>query len=89
LLSEDREGDDGSSVVAVRVKADLDAYWKLLRPAGILFGDDYHLRWIGVVRVVHSFADQLGVPLNLSFSDKWLMQNPVGGNANAPTRGQR
>src|SRR5262249_11372505 len=40
------------------VAADLAAWWPILRGGGILFGDDYHLLWIGVVRAVHDFADK-------------------------------
>jgi hypothetical protein len=56
------------------VSADLNAWWNVLRPGGIMFGDDYHLRWIGVVRAVHNFADTLGLAVNTAFPDKWLIR---------------
>ena len=34
------------------VTADLKAWWPVLKPGGMMFGDDYHLQWIGVVRAV-------------------------------------
>lgn len=58
------------------VTADLHAFWKLLRPGGVFFGDDYHLTWIGVVRAIHDFAEEMGLDLNVSFQDKWLVQKP-------------
>jgi hypothetical protein len=39
-----------------------------------MFGDDYHLNWIGVVRAVHDFADSIAAVVNVSFKDKWLIQ---------------
>ncbi len=58
------------------VKADLQAWWGVLRPGGVLFGDDYHLLWIGVVRAVHDFAEAMRLSVNASFQNKWLIQKP-------------
>jgi Methyltransferase domain len=38
------------------VAADLNRYYELLRPGGVLFGDEYHSRWGGAVRAVDGFA---------------------------------
>jgi cephalosporin hydroxylase len=54
--------------------ADMRAYWDLVRPGGILFGDDYNLYWIGVVRAVHDFADSLKLKINTEFQNKWFIQ---------------
>jgi predicted O-methyltransferase YrrM len=58
------------------VLADLKAYWDVLKPGGIFFGDDYHLFWIGVVRAVHDFAGIINRPVNAGFQNKWLIQKP-------------
>jgi len=40
------------------VRDDLASYYALLAPGGVLFGDDYHTTWPGVVRAVDEFADE-------------------------------
>ena len=57
--------------------ADIQAYWDIVRPGGVMFGDDYHLNWIGVVRAVHDFADLISAAVNVSFKEKWLIENPA------------
>jgi predicted O-methyltransferase YrrM len=42
------------------VRADLQAYWKLLAPGGVMFGDDYNC-WPGVTRAVDEFAEAKGL----------------------------
>jgi predicted O-methyltransferase YrrM len=37
------------------VASDIRLYYELLRPGGVMFGDDYHPRWPGVVRAVDRF----------------------------------
>lgn len=58
------------------VTSDLEAWWPILRAGGVMFGDDYHLHWIGVVRAVHDFADRAGVAVYTQFRDKWFIQKP-------------
>jgi hypothetical protein len=58
------------------VTADLKGWWKVLRPGGVMFGDDYHLQWIGVVRAVQDFSDAMGLAVNTTFQNKWLIQKP-------------
>ena len=43
------------------VMDDLVAYWPLLRPDGVLIGDDYN--WAGVKRAADEFATRVGFPL--------------------------
>ena len=45
------------------VAIDLSLYYRLLKPNGVLFGDDYGPRWPGVVAAVNKFAAQTGVPV--------------------------
>jgi hypothetical protein len=59
------------------VIADLVAYWKVLRPGGVMIGDDYVLGWIGVVRAVHDFADRIGATVDVSFHHKFLLEKPA------------
>jgi cephalosporin hydroxylase len=54
------------------VLLDLRLYNEVLRPGGILFGDDYHESWPGVVRAVDSFAAERGYTLRIS-SPKFMM----------------
>lgn len=42
------------------VLADLEAYWALLPPGGVLFGDDFEEPHYGVIRAVLEFADKVG-----------------------------
>ena len=58
------------------VLADLRGSWKLVRPGGVMFGDDYNPGWIGVVRAIHDFADEHGLAVDTSFPLKWLVEKP-------------
>ena len=57
------------------VLLDLRLYEEVLRPGGILFGDDYHESWSGVVRAVDRFATERGYPLTIA-SPKFMMVKP-------------
>jgi hypothetical protein len=61
------------------VLADIKGFWKLVKPGGVMFGDDYILGWIGVVRAVHDFADEHGLAVNSSFYHKWLFEKHASG----------
>lgn len=52
---------------------DLENYWKLLTPNGILFGDDWSSPWPGVINAVRGFAKvhQLDVELD---GEKWFFK---------------
>ena len=51
------------------------AYWPLLKPGGIFFGDDYSASWPGTVRAVNRFAAETG--LKLRGTDwKWMFIKP-------------
>jgi predicted O-methyltransferase YrrM len=43
------------------VLADLEAWWPVLKPGGILIGDDYDPHWPGVVRAFDDFFKPLGI----------------------------
>jgi predicted O-methyltransferase YrrM len=58
------------------VMSDLKAWWPVLRPGGLMFGDDYHVMWHGVVRAVHAFAEAHGLNVLTRFQDKWYFQKP-------------
>jgi tetratricopeptide (TPR) repeat protein len=57
------------------VKQDLANYWKVLKPGGVIFGDDYHSDWSGVVNAVDWFAqEQHLVPQVVEM--KWILAKP-------------
>lgn len=58
------------------VKADMENYWQLVRPGGVLFGDDFIIGFPGVVRAVDEFADTRDLRLQRS-GEKWLIQKPA------------
>ncbi|MEM8856074.1 MAG: class I SAM-dependent methyltransferase [Pseudomonadota bacterium] len=53
---------------------DIETYWKLLRPGGILAGDDFV--WPGVARAVVHFSDTVKRPFNVD-SPKWWIEKPA------------
>lgn len=55
------------------VYEDVCRYWEVLRPGGILFGDDY--AWDGVRLAVERFARENRQTLEFD-ADKWLMRKP-------------
>lgn len=57
------------------VYADITAYWPVLKPGGIYFGDDYSASWPGTVKAVNRFAAETG--LKLRGTDwKWMFIKP-------------
>jgi len=70
--------------------ADLRAFWPLLRPDGIMFGDDFDPIWPGVIRAVHEWAEQEGInvghltatassPTGNSPNTKWAVRKSTSG----------
>ena len=55
------------------VYQDLQFYWKLLRPGGVIFGDDWTAFWYGVICAVNRFAREQKQNLRIA-GDKWLIQ---------------
>ena len=60
------------------VTSDIQRFWPLLRPGGILLGDDYSRNWPGVVHAANEFAQREGVVLHHS--------NPASNWAAAPEK---
>ena len=58
------------------VKQDLTNYWKVLKPGGIIFGDDYHSDWSGVVNAVDWFAQEQHL-LPQVVEVKWILAKPA------------
>jgi len=57
------------------VSTDIRLYWEVLKPGGIMFGDDYCPKaWPDVVQAVHEFfpEDQIHVE-----DGKWWVQKPI------------
>jgi len=70
------------------VLADLRAFWPLVRPGGIMFGDDFDVIWPGVIRAVHEWSEaealNLGrmtamasTPTGSGLNTKWYVQKPL------------
>lgn len=57
------------------VALDVELFWRVLRPGGVMFGDDYHPHWSGVVKAVDRFASEQGVPVDVD-QGKWLLRKP-------------
>jgi SAM-dependent methyltransferase len=55
------------------VIADIRAYYKLVRPGGVIFGDDFTAGHFGVVRAVAEFAESIDQDLKLA-GRKWLLE---------------
>lgn len=57
------------------VITDLAAFWEVLRPNGVLIGDDFITAvWPGVVRAVNEFAKRVGHRVDTSFPGKYLIE---------------
>jgi cephalosporin hydroxylase len=67
--------------------ADIQAFWPLVRPGGVMFGDDFDVTWPGVVRAVHEWTEEEGLNLGRSTAmastptgsgpnTKWFVQKP-------------
>jgi len=54
------------------VYLDLVSWWKVLRPGGVVFGDDWHAYWYGVICGVNRFAKETGRRIHVH-GTKWQM----------------
>lgn len=52
------------------VSADINAYWPLVRPGGLMFGDDYCPKWPGVMLAVDDFAG----PRVQIIDERWVLR---------------
>jgi predicted O-methyltransferase YrrM len=57
------------------VYQDLDLYWKVLRPGGVICGDDWHAFWFGVICGVNRFVKEHDLRLQVA-NQTWLLQKP-------------
>jgi predicted O-methyltransferase YrrM len=57
------------------VYIDIVNYWKLLKPEGIMFGDDWSEKWPGVICATGRFAKENDLNLEIA-GDKWVLQKP-------------
>lgn len=57
------------------VKADLEAYWPLVRKGGVMFGDDFDTNWPGVMQAVKEFAAQKNLDYTIEGSTPfWVIR---------------
>ena len=54
---------------------DIQHFWDLLNPGGIIFGDDYNDYWIGVKKAVTKFVKTNNLSLEV-FGVVWMIQKP-------------
>jgi hypothetical protein len=54
--------------------ADIDAWWPLVKPGGIIGGHDFHHTWPGVVRAVTEFSVKKGLDLCCETPDWWVVK---------------
>ena len=59
------------------VRADLEAWWPVLREGGVMFGDDFVADWPGVVSATRKFAEKTGIPLE-EHDGFWVLRKPAG-----------
>ena len=57
------------------VLADMNAFYGLLKPGGVFWGDDYSNTWPGVQRAVNEFANTRSLELVIH-GHNWLMLKP-------------
>lgn len=60
----------------VEVRTDLELYSKLLRPGGVLLGDDYLPEWPGVIAAAQGFGSRHGLALEQR-QEKFLFRMPT------------
>ena len=58
------------------VHNDLVDYWKILRPGGVMFGDDWSSYWPGVVNAVTRFSQAHDITLHTE-DVNWLLIKPA------------
>ena len=57
---------------AEAVFTDINSYWKLRTPEGLMFGDDYHPAWPGVQSSVQMMAERQNIDLQV-YQEKWIL----------------
>ncbi len=58
------------------VYSDVTKYWKLLRPGGVMIGDDYSPRYPGCVKAVNRFIYEEGLIIKV-LEKKWVVEKPA------------
>ena len=56
------------------VYRDLENYYQLLLPGGIIFGDDYNNFWPSVIKAVNKFAKQNNIPFSVLEDNFWVIE---------------
>lgn len=56
------------------VMLDLALFWPLLKPGGVMIGDDFDANWHGVVRGVCEFAERVGKLFWKAGDQKWFIR---------------
>jgi len=56
------------------VREDINAYWPLVSPGGVMLGDDYHEHWSGLVKSVERFRAECAgeIERTENIGNRWL-----------------
>ena len=66
------------------VLEDMNTWWEVLAPGGIMLGDDYTEPWPGVVQAVKEFTTNRGLQFSVE-DPKWIIHKPLSTSGDAPT----
>ena len=55
---------------------DINDYWKVLRPGGVMLGDDYNPYWAGLVKDVGRFSEEHGLTIHSGGQNNWMFIKP-------------
>jgi len=58
------------------VRRDIEGYWGILKPGGVIFGDDYCVEWPGVVHDVNAFCQDNKLVARLA-GVVWFIVKPL------------
>lgn len=60
----------------VDIEEDIRIWWRVLRPGGILLGDDWSITWPGVLKAVREHGSRYHLDIHV-YRNKWWMYKPL------------
>ena len=64
------------------VLEDMNTWWEMLAPGGIMLGDDYTDAWPGVAKAVKDFTTNQGLQYSVE-DPKWIIHKPINFSSKA------